>query len=282
MKHTFYQSSDLVDRLSTASDSKDRAIVPLIGSGVSLPDEKRGHGVLGVSDIVELVRREFEGTDAAKQFAKIVDDETQRPYQKAFEFLHGRRGQDVANRIIRTAVWGALNPANISSIIPNNKASPSEADPDNCKILEDAIAVWLLPRAVDLLGSLLVAHPQAFGNTVLTTNFDPLIEVSILKHGGQRYRTVLPDDGYLEQTVSEGTHVIHLHGYWWGFDTLHTQQQLGRPRPRLKRSLARVVESSTIFVIGYGGWDDVITQTLMDIVSDPVSTPEILWTFHED
>ena len=134
---------------------------------------------------------------------------------------------------------------------------------------------------MDLLGALLVTYPDTFGDAVLTTNFDPLIEVSILKHGGQRYRTVLPYDGNLEQTVSEGTHVIHLHGYWWGYDTLHTLEQLVRPRLQLKRSLSRVIESSTLVVIGYGGWDDIITHTLLDIVSDQMSTPEILWAFHD-
>ena len=117
---------------------------------------------------------------------------------------------------------------------------------------------------------------------MLTTNFDPLIEVSISKHGGQFYRTVLHDDGKLGQTVAEGTHIVHLHGYWYGYDTLHTPQQLGQPRPQLRSSLARVVETSTLVVVGYSGWDDVITKTLASLLSDSESNPEILWAFHED
>ena len=281
MKHTYYQSSDLVDRLCNASDFRERAVVPLVGSAVSLPDHQGGYGVPGVSDIVQLIRREFQGTDAADQFDKIVNDESVNSYQKAFEFLHGRRGQDVANRIIRSAVLCAIDTTNASYLIPNDKVSPSDLDSDIYKALENEPRNWLLPGAVDLLGELLVTYSDTFGEAVLTTNFDPLIEISILKHGGQRYRTVLPDDGNIEQTVSEGTHVIHLHGYWWGYDTLHTTQQLGHSRPKLKRSLSRAIESTTLVVIGYGGWDDIITQTLMDIVSDPMSTPEILWTFHD-
>ena len=281
MKHTYYQSSDLVDRLCSAFESKDRAVVFLVGSAVSLPDHEGGHGVPGVSNIVELVRREFDSTDAVNDFDRLVNDETAHSYQKAFEFLNGRRGQDVANTIIRSAVWRAIDLSNIPTLISNNSALPSDFDSDMFRALENDSTAWILPRAVDLLGALLVTYSVAYGDAVLTTNFDPLIEVSILKHGGQRYRTVLPYDGNLEQTVSEGTHVIHLHGYWWGYDTLHTPEQLGRPRPQLKRSLSRVIESSTLVVIGYGGWDDVITHTLLDMVSDPTSTPEILWAFHD-
>lgn len=138
-----------------------------------------------------------------------------------------------------------------------------------------------MPTAVDLLGNLLVTCSDTFGGAVLTTNFDPLIEVSVLKHGGRFYRTVLHDDGHLGQTVGEGTHIVHLHGYWFGYDTLHTPQQLVQPRPQLKRSLARVVEASTLVVIGYSGWDDVVTRTLVELLADSASNPEIMWAFHE-
>jgi hypothetical protein len=31
--------------------------------------------------------------------------------------------------------------------------------------------------------------------------------------------------------------------------------------------------------MGYGGWDDVVTQALMEVVLDDRSSPDILWTF---
>ena len=246
------------------------------------PDHKGGHGVPRVDGIVELIRREFEGSDAVLEFDKQVKEESENRYQKAFEFLHGRRGQDAANRIIRTAVWQAMDLKNWPSSLPRSKATPGRADPEMCTALENEPNAWMLPRAVDLLGSLLVTYADPFGSAVLTTNFDPLIEIGILRHRGKRYRSVLPNDGSLEQTVSEGTHVIHLHGFWSGYDTLHTPQQLGHSRPKLQRSLARVLEASTLVVLGYGGWDDIITKTLMELVYDPMSTPEILWAFHEN
>ena len=280
MKHKYYNPADLIDRLCYTADRKDRAVVFLVGSPLTVPDHIGGHGVPGVSGMVDLIRSEFEGSDAETEFDQGLRGESANRYQKAFEFLHGRRGQDVANRIVRTAVWQALDTSNWPADHP--KTSPLDADPAICSALEREIDAWVLPRAVDLFGNLLVTYSDTFGGAVLTTNFDPLIEISLLRHGGRSYRTVLHDDGRLGQTVSEGTHVVHLHGYWQGHDTLHTPQQLVQPRPQLGKSLSRIIETSTLVVIGYGGWDDVITKTLVDLLSDSASTPEIMWAFHED
>ena len=285
MKNKLYQFKDLVDRLGNVSASREKDVVFLVGSAVSLPDHEGGHGVSGVSDIVELIRQEFSASDAVHEiheFDEAISTNSENQYQEAFEFLHAKRGQDAANAIVRAAVWRAIDLDNWPSSLPLTNATSHEIDPNICRALENEVHAWKLPRAVDMLGGLLVKFPDTFGKVILTTNFDPLIEVSIRKNGGSRYRTVLPADGNLEQTVSEGIHVIHLHGFWSGYDTLHTPRQLGRPRPKLKRSLARILESSTLVVVGYGGWDDAITQTLAEIVLDPMSTPEILWTFFED
>lgn len=248
MNQTYHELSDLVDRLCNAA-KKDRTVTFLVGSPLSLPDYEGGHGVPGVSGMIDLIRGELSGTDAEIEFAQILDGELANRYWKAFEFLHGRRGQEDVNRIVRTAVWQALDTKKWPSGLPMKL--PHEADSATCKALENDFDAWILPEAVDIFGNLLVTCSDTFGGVVLTTNFDPLIEVSISKHGGRFYRTVLHDDGNLGQTVGEGTHIIHIHGYWQGYDTLHTPQQLVHPRPQLRNSLARVVEESTLVVLGY-------------------------------
>ena len=279
MTQRYFDSTALIDRLCHASDS-DRNVTFLLGSPISVPDYVGGHGVPGVSGMIDLIREEFEGTKAGSEFDQKLKGDLTDQYRIAFEFLHGRRGQGAVNRIVRTAVWRSLAARNWPSDLPN--VAPEDADDATCSALETAVDAWVLPRAVDTLGNLLASYPDTFGGAVLTTNFDPLIEVSVLKHGGRHYRTVLHDDGKLGQTVAEGTHIIHLHGYWYGYDTLHTPYQLMQPRPQLSKSLARVVEASTLVVLGYGGWDDVITGTLIDLLADSESNPEIVWAFHGD
>ena len=252
----------------------------LVGSPLSLPDQDGGHGVPGVSGMIDLIREEFKGSSAEAEFAQLLDGEPANRYQEAFTFLHGRQGQDDVNRIVRTAVWRALDANNLPPHL--SKKSPQDADAAICQALEDTVEAWVLPRAVDMLGNLLATYSETFGRAVLTTNFDPLIEVSVSKHRGQFFRTVLHDDGNLGQTVAKGTHIVHLHGYWYGSDTLHTPQQLVQSRPQLSKSLARVVEASTLVVLGYSGWDDVVTRTLVELLSDSDSTPDIIWAFHAE
>lgn len=280
MVYKYYSSADLVDRLCNASDRKDKSITFLVGSALTLPDHVGGHGVPGVSGMIDLIRREFDDSGSQSDFENALRENPTDQYPKAFEFLHGRRGQDAANRIVKTAVWQALDAGQWPSNLP--PVSPDDADPATCRALEKNIRAWRLPRAVNIFGNLLVTFSDAFGGQVLTTNFDPLIEISVSANGGRFYRTVLHDDGRLGQTVAEGVHVVHLHGYWQGHDTLHTPQQLIQPRPQLRKSLARVVETSSLVVIGYGGRDDIITQTLMDLLPDSESNPEIMWAFHEN
>ena len=274
----YHESTDLVDRLCNSA-KKDRAITFLVGSPLSLPDYKGGHGVPGVPGMIDLIRREF--SDAAEtEFSQILKGKLADQYQKAFEFLRGRRGQDDVNRIVRAAVWQALDTKKWPSHLPNQ--SSHDADAAVCRALEREVDVWILPQTVDVFGKLLVTCSDTFGGVVLTTNFDPLIEISMSKHSGRFYRTVLHADGNLGQTVADGTHIIHLHGYWQGYDTLHTPQQLKQSRPQLGKSLARVLEESTLVVLGYSGWDDVITRTLMELLMDSESNLEIMWGFHED
>ena len=280
MKNTYYTSTALVDRLYNASQRRNRPVMFLVGSPLSLPDQDGGHGVPGVSGMIDLIREEFKGSSAEAEFAQLLDGEPANRYQEAFTFLHGRQGQDDVNRIVRTAVWRALDANNLPPHL--SKKSPQDADAAICQALEDTVEAWVLPRAVDMLGNLLATYSETFGRAVLTTNFDPLIEVSVSKHRGQFFRTVLHDDGNLGQTVAKGTHIVHLHGYWYGSDTLHTPQQLVQSRPQLSKSLARVVEASTLVVLGYSGWDDVVTRTLVELLSDSDSTPDIIWAFHAE
>jgi hypothetical protein len=202
----------------------------------------------------------------------------QNAYQTAFQFLQGRRGQKAANEIIKRAVWRSRRRvAAAVDYVPSDKTTD-----EVCRALDTDLAGWELAPAVHAVGALIAGYPERFGQTVLTTNFDPLLEVSIARAGSPHFRTVLHRDGNLSQTEGDGCHVIHLHGYWHGSDTLHTARQLNQPRPRLKASLAYLIKGKTLVVSGYGGWDDTFTEALMDVVNDDTAYPEIIWTFNSE
>ena len=280
MPQKYYESRDLIDRLCNATDRRDKAVTFLVGSPLSMPDNPGGYGVPGVEGMIDLIRHEFQCQITEGEFEQYLKNNSGNLYQKAFEFLHGRRGQDTANKIVRSAVWQALNTEHWPPQLP--ETSPHEASAAICNALDCESEAWILPKTADIFGQLLVTCFDMLGGAVLTTNFDPLIEVSISKHGGRFYRTVLHEDGNLGQTVAEGTHIVHLHGYWHGADTLHTPQQLIHPRPHLRRSLMEIVEDTMLVILGYSGWDDIITTTLMELLSNSGSNPEIMWAFHEN
>ena len=148
---------------------------------------------------------------------------------------------------------------------------------DACRQMELDISGWRLNPGTESLGKLVSKYPHRFGKCILTTNFDPLIEVAIQRAGGLCFMTRLYADGNIAQTEASGCHVIHLHGFWRGSDTLHTTQQLGQSRPHLRASLSSLLRNKLVVVCAYSGWDDIFTEALIDVVRDDTVFPEVLW-----
>ena len=247
----------------------------MVGSALSAPPKAGVLGVPGVDGVIALIRGEFQDDDAQlAAFERALACEPENRYQAAFLFLQGRRGQQTANEIIRHAVLAARCPP----LEPSQLAQVT--DDESCRRLELDGSGWVLPPGVESLGRLIAGYPGRFGGSVLTTNFDPLIQVSIRRADGKSYRTTLHADGNLAQTEADGCHVVHLHGYWYGSDTLHTSRQLSQPRPHLGDSLAHLLRNKLVVVCGYGGWDDSFTEALVSVLRDDTAFPEIIWAFH--
>jgi tetratricopeptide (TPR) repeat protein len=276
----FYDEQALLERLSTGIRKRRQEIVFLVGAPLSAPVSPGGPGVPDVDGMIDLIRQEFDGepTEQAALEQELVSSGAKK-YQAAFFFLQGRRGQQTANEIIIKAVLAAREPGPELPIVDFTNHAAAEAA---CRLLELDNFGWHINVGTEYLGKLVAGYPNRFGNTLLTTNFDPLIETSIRRASGSSascYRTVLHSDGNLSQTEAPGCHVIHLHGYWFGADTLHTARQLGQSRPHLRDSLRSILRNKLVVVCAYSGWDDVFTDALMDVVRDLTEHPQIIWTF---
>lgn len=272
----FHDEAALLERLSRGLHKHGREAVFLVGAPMSAPVTPGSPGVPDAEGIIELIRREFE--DEPSQMSSlqaVLSGARERRYQQAFLFLQGRRGQKTANEIVRRAV--------MASRIPGSRFVGSDLSgfgDDEYRQMDLDVSGWALRSGAEALGKLASRYPERFGRAILTTNFDPLVEVAIRRAGGVCSRTVLHSDGNLAQTEVSGCHVIHLHGYWYGSDTLHTARQLGQSRPRLQASLGSLLRNRSVVVCAYGGWDDTFTDSLMSIVRDDAAYPEILWAFH--
>src|SRR5438552_7941620 len=236
----FFGQDELVYRLSKGLEKRDQEVVFLVGAGLSAPVTSGAPGVFTTCEIINLVRDEFAGDPG--QLASLnqaLDAAREKRYQAAFLFLQGRLGQAAANEIVRRAVLAA-RPKDAS--LPEAGASVRALSDDDLRLI-DLDRHWELNPGTEALGKLIAHYTKRFGRIVLTTNFDPLIEVAITRAGGQYFKTALHADGNLSQTEAPGCHVAHLHGYWYGSDTLHTVSQLQHSRPHLRASLASLVRN---------------------------------------
>jgi hypothetical protein len=265
----FETRETLLDRLLVGQ----REIVFLVGAPLTAPE--RG-STLGVPDVKAMVQRIHarirQGAPRAlKRFEEATRVEA-TAYQDAFRFLAATLGQDDANAVIRAAVVQAFRPDARPAGLP---------DETGCARLEKQLDEWHYRPGVAAIGQLAARFPERFGGTILTTNFDPLLELSIRRAGGRAHSSFFPRDGSIEQTRGEGCHVVHLHGSWYGADTLHVPAQLGGDRPLLHASLVRLLQHRTVVVMAYGGWDDIFTRTLREVAADPGAASDVLWCFYD-
>lgn len=275
-----YPPDVLIDRLAMS----DGPVVFLVGSALTMPVDG-SPGVADVTQILDLVRKRLgtprsDGLDARlaarAASAKLDAALAEAPhggarYQIAFEHLKGLHGPESVNAIVRQAILGART-------VPVSEPLPG---PDGLARLEASAAGWHLGRAAKALGLILAHHRERFGRVVLTTNFDPLVEIAIRSAGGQAIAVHHLGDGALPALDAMVTPVVHLHGLWRS-DTLHTPGALTIERAALQRSLARLYDEVTLVVMGYGGWDDVLMTALAELAEDVGTKAEVLWCFYED
>jgi hypothetical protein len=272
----FFQEKDLLYRLSAGVQRREQEVVFLFGAALSAPPSKGEPGVPDAASMINLARREFESeSEGVAEFDLSIERAGIRKYQAAFLFLQGRLGQSAVNEVIRRAVAQARVPSLVSSGTGFDVGTASD---DQLRIM-DLDADWAVTPGGEAFGRLAAEYPRQFGQIALTTNFDPLLEVAVRRAGGAFFRTALHADGGLSQTYGTGCHIVHLHGYWYGSDTLHSPAQLQLPRPRLKASIASLLRDKVVLVCGYGGWEDVFTQALVDVALDDSAKPEVLWAF---
>ncbi len=271
MSLDFASDEDLLDRLS----ARPHELVYLVGSAVTAPSRAGEPGVPRVDGVIALIRGEYRRPGELARLDAALAAEPDNKYQAAFRFLLRTRDQDVANAVIRRAVLLARQPS------PGFPAVPTTVDDhDVCRALEDDVEGWHLPPAVEALGKVVAGAPAAARPVVLTSNFDPLVAISVRRAGGRAYTTALHGDGSLAGVDGHGCLVVHFHGDWFRTDTLHTPAQLGQDRPKLSASIASLVSARTLVVLGYSGWDDVFTRSLIATIRGGLAPLKVAWAFY--
>jgi hypothetical protein len=228
--------------------------------------------------MVRAMRGALEDKDDALRFdAELADLSGGDRYQQAASFLARNRGQDLVNRVIRLAVLAA------SPSLSERERRSITADEARLRDLETD-GIWKLDPGVAALGELLVRLPADVRGPVITTNFDPLVEVAVRRANGTPNTQYFDGDGTLLPSDQSGTiDVAHVHGFWRSGDTLHTIQQLTAPRPELDGSLREALRGHVVVVAGYSGWSDAFSKSLLARISERQSLGmEVIWCAYQN
>lgn len=262
----WHDEKTLVDAIA----NRFQPITFVLGSALTAPCSGI-NGVPTVSTMIRLIREEYKSELEKKEFDEFITSTAKSRYRTAFVRFNATHGPKGVTRLIRSAV--------LRSRLGSVPDAARKGDKGACHELERDSAGWSLTPGCQALGQLVVQAPAIFGRLVLTSNFDPLIEIAIKRAGGNPITVALHGDAPLTMASDSGCQVVHFHGDWLRSDTLHSQ--LSTRRPKLSGSISKLLRETTVVVLGYGGWSDAFTTTLVEASEEDQDEIDVLWAFNE-
>ncbi len=257
--------NDLRFRLQAIQRDDSRRLVTVFGSGLSngvLPDVEQM--ALRFAQAMDLTERERTELTAGTQTA------TDR-YQILASVLKHRLGDSNVARVVREAVLTAC-----------------EEPSDSPKTYQELVRTgsWQVPEGYRSFVRYYASLPAGVQGPILTTNFDPLLEVAFAEQTlpatpfPLEFNTNLTDSMLAEVP---GVPILHIHGYWTSTTTLNTIPQLNREREQLDSLLTRIMRGAIVLVVGYGGWRDSFMKALERRASElDLLDSELLWASYSE
>ncbi|MFB9407057.1 SIR2 family protein [Dactylosporangium matsuzakiense] len=262
----------------------------ILGAGMTMP------AVPGLGELVELADRYAAGlgddgelTQSLRQAREALDPhalpiEVYLAYRRVFT---ARRSPGEFDVVAQQAVLAGYRAPDLSLSPLATHGIWQRVDLRLGERVENSLDWWELPAGVRAVGRLLAGRPEDFGNSILTTNFDPLFEVAVRQTGRQAVSVPVAPDGRPDRRPEgEGAvQVFHLHGFWRPVSEEVRSPLLHDPAPDAdayeptSRALAELITGDVVVVVGYSGWDDVVAGALRAVaVNRPV---RVLWAVHD-
>lgn len=273
-----YAADDWKNGLRHAIESRKR-LVFVVGAGLS---RDQGAGAWGVGHVLDHVKRAYPR-------AKFSEDSPATAYQDALGAVMANYSSDEVEKIIRLAVLAAAKEGEGLRKARNDlEQSRGSQVPPSCRELQSDPMAWNLPRGVVALAELLAylnerakKDPSSQYPCVLSTNFDGLVEAAFEARGIRCEPTVVGGNAF-PKDIGQRLSVVHVHGYWLSEPTLHDPMALEARRDSLEAGLRDLLQGSAVFVLGYGGWNDIVfgTTTTMLQRQQAHLLPEVKWAFY--
>ncbi|MEU1867857.1 SIR2 family protein [Streptomyces gardneri] len=270
----FGDMSDLKIRLQVLSEEADRPLVTVFGSGIS------NEVMPSVPQLTDIFRAYVPSTGLAR-FDETVA-EAQDPglkYQNAAAMLTRMNGERAVMRAIRTAVLQAC-----PDVLEKDVEKVAQ-DEERCRAYMRT-GNWHLPRGYQQFAKFFASLDGKVRGPIITTNFDPLIEVALGQAGVTAVPIPIPTDAsptlqQLQEVVAQP--VLHIHGYWTGRSSSNVLTRITADRPGLDDVLRQLLSNTVVLVVGYSGWLDGFMKSLRSQVlskADLLET-EVLWAAYE-
>ncbi len=272
----FSNDDDLIEKLKYKIENGKKLLL-LIGSGVTLPEKGTSFGIPGTKKLIRKLKEQLGQLNASylEELEVVInknDLDTTTTYQYLAHQIESRYETAIVDRVIRESVLTARK----------DERARIAADPQS---LERDVGGWHLNRGIDAIGKILVQYQQSFADSILTSNFDPLIEIS-LKSSGRDSEPIFFDGDFSisTATASASYRIVHYHGFWRNSRTINTAVSMATEKPHLEGSIEAVIRAvDAVLVIGFGGWiDDVFIRCLSKLIKKGQLETEIMWAFHED
>lgn len=243
----FLSSSLLIKRLK-----KQSYVTFLFGS--ALTALRDGIGIPNVTGMIDIIKSYAADHDLLQDYEEhLAGLNEQDIYQESFSFISGVLGANSVKDIVKNAVMSNFDHEKQKHRIP----SP----------VEDFISI--------------IERGELNVKNIITTNFDTLIEEQ-LKNRGIPYNSysIVSDSNFLE-TDDDRLNIFHIHGAWDRGDSMHTRNQLEASRGKIESSLKRLLGSEHVVIMGYSGWEDSFTRSLVSIIDDDKAEYNVAWCFYE-
>jgi len=110
-------------------------------------------------------------------------------------------------------------------------------------------------------------YKTKFCRTILTTNFDPLLQDALQLVNVLYYMSDRPEVlDYLQEDSHDAIHLVYTHGSIHRYRLLNSEEEIKEGEKRNSSFLKSHFERHGVIVMGYGGWKDATMTALQEAI----------------
>ncbi len=106
---------------------------------------------------------------------------------------------------------------------------------------------------------------SAFCRLILTTNFDPFLQIALQSVNRLYLISDTPELGVSDEILDDqidAIHLVYVHGSIHRRSQATTDEEIAQLKEKNARTLKPVLERHGVIVLGYSGWDDAIVEAV--------------------